>query len=172
MTADSQPAQRIEDIDFGKSMASGFGTLFLVIVGYLPGPVIMATFFWKDLKKRPQMLMDSWPYLAGLASVYLLGLFLLLFYGVFAVYRHRFSEEGLHIRSLLGWKVMRWKDIQFATISTFRGVYLVLVIGRFKSMRLSLGDYRKQMLLLEEVGKRLNVPITAPPELLTSIVDR
>jgi hypothetical protein len=134
--------------------------LFITLAAFAPGPVVMGSYFMKDMAQLegppPERLIMS----ALLLLVYFPGFGLLLFYVVFGPYRYALADDGLVVRGVFGVRRVRWQDVRSAHISIQRRTAtLVLRTGRFRGARLCLSDFRRPRSLLEAIRPLLPVPI-------------
>jgi hypothetical protein len=99
---------------------------------------------------------------------------LILFYGAFHPLRFRFTDEGIELYTLQGWRSYPWRDINQTVFRTnYRG-YGPTVVLRYKgneSVSVSIYDFKKSRGLLNAMQERVAVPIVVPADTLAWMLD-
>ncbi|MBX3278455.1 MAG: hypothetical protein KF868_10685 [Acidobacteria bacterium] len=148
---------RLEDMDF--KPRTPFLRLALILLVFSFFTFVLIT----ETKSRLEFSPITDPNF--LAETVFVVLLLLLFSGFMLSYlllqfRLRFTEEGIHRRTLLKPRLIRWDDVKRAQVSGVRGYFaLELWVSRRRCVLVPLLEYGRGRSLLAEIRKRLAVEV-------------
>lgn len=145
--------------------------LVILVIGYIPGPLLMSYWYFSDRNLADVSVMDRvLPVL--LLIGYVIGFLLLLYHVVFASARVVLGTEGVHIMTWTGRRILRWSDVTRARVATHKNsATLVLQGDGLGRIRICLSDYRRGRSLFEDIRRRLPIAVEAHPAQLALLRD-